>query len=449
MSDESPLLKLPYILPAQAQKHVTHNEALRLLDIIVQLAVISRSETSPPATPTLGDRFIVRAPATGAWAGQATRLAFYGEAGWEFVQPLAGWQAFVRDTGELVAFDGAAWAAAGAPAELPRLGISTSADATNRLAVSSPAILLNHAGDGHQVKVNKASPADTASLLFQTGFSGRAEMGTAGNDDFSVKVSPDGADFFTALRVARASGVVGFPSGVDIDLPVSGTGVQAGAADATANRLLRVGAFGLGAGAIVADASWNTLDVSGLYRSEVSTTTGTPTAAAGWMALHMQADAGNAVQVALRTAADDLRIRRRVAGTWGAWTTVYQQSSLVGTVSQTAGLPTGAVVQRGSNTNGEFTRWADGTQVCWRSGLNVTNASTASGAIFRSSTNATWTFPIAFSAAPAVTADTDNPDCWASLAAAPSATSVQMRAFSGISQATAVPLRVSAVGRWF
>ena len=30
--DETANLKLPYILPSQAQKHVTHNEALALLD---------------------------------------------------------------------------------------------------------------------------------------------------------------------------------------------------------------------------------------------------------------------------------------------------------------------------------------------------------------------------------------------------------------------------------
>jgi hypothetical protein len=330
MSDESPLLKLPYILPAQAQKHVTHNEALRLLDILVQLAVVSRSENGPPATPTPGDRYIVKGPATGAWAGQGTRIAFYGEAGWEFILPQPGWQAYVRDTGEVVAYDGNGWAAAGAPAELPRLGISTGADGTNRLAVSSPAVLFSHAGAGHQVKVNKDGAGDTASLLFQTGFSGRAEMGTAGNDDFSVKVSPNGADFFTALQAARASGVVSFPSGIEIDLPVTGSAVQSGAADATAGRLMRVGAFGLGAGAILSEASWNTLDVSGLYRSGVATTTGTPTAAAGWMVLHMQADAGNAVQLALRGTTDDLRIRRRVAGTWGPWTVVYHQTSIVG-----------------------------------------------------------------------------------------------------------------------
>ncbi|WP_371068358.1 DUF2793 domain-containing protein, partial [Salmonella enterica] len=42
------------ILPAQAQKHVTHNEALRILDIIVQLAVLDRTRSAAPATPAEG-----------------------------------------------------------------------------------------------------------------------------------------------------------------------------------------------------------------------------------------------------------------------------------------------------------------------------------------------------------------------------------------------------------
>ena len=54
MSDTSPILSLPYILPSQAQKHVTHNEALDLLDVVVQAAVVSRGLTSPPSTLTVG-----------------------------------------------------------------------------------------------------------------------------------------------------------------------------------------------------------------------------------------------------------------------------------------------------------------------------------------------------------------------------------------------------------
>ena len=49
MSEQSPVLSMPYIQPAQAQKHVTHNEALRILDAVTQLSVISTELDAPPA----------------------------------------------------------------------------------------------------------------------------------------------------------------------------------------------------------------------------------------------------------------------------------------------------------------------------------------------------------------------------------------------------------------
>ncbi len=212
MSDETTILSLPLILPAQAQKHVTHNEALVALDLIVQLAVINRTLTAPPALPSLGDRHIVAAGATGPWAGQAGKIALFAETGWQFTQALPGWRAHVLAEGQTAVFDGLAWKAlSDGPLSVTRLGVAATADATNRLAVSAPATLLNHAGSGHQLKLNKAAAADTASLLFQTGFSGRAEMGTAGADDFSVKVSADAATWFTALEAEAATGEVTLP----------------------------------------------------------------------------------------------------------------------------------------------------------------------------------------------------------------------------------------------
>ncbi len=92
MPDTSTILSLPLILPAQAQKHVTHNEALRLLDVMVQLAVKSRVLSTPPASPVLGDRYIVPVAASGDWAGQAERIALYESGAWQFFAPLKGWQ---------------------------------------------------------------------------------------------------------------------------------------------------------------------------------------------------------------------------------------------------------------------------------------------------------------------------------------------------------------------
>jgi hypothetical protein len=100
---------------------------------------------------------------------------------------------------------------------VPLLGVNATADATNKLAIASAASLFNHAGAGHQHKINKNSAGDTASLLFQTGFSGRAEFGTAGDDDFHVKVSADGSAWTEAMVIDKDNGRVGIgtnsPSG--------------------------------------------------------------------------------------------------------------------------------------------------------------------------------------------------------------------------------------------
>jgi hypothetical protein len=95
----------------------------------------------------------------------------------------------------------------------PMLGVNATPDATNRLSVNSAAVLLNNVGAGVQVKVNKAAAGDTASFLFQTGFSGRAEIGTTGDNDFHFKVSPDGSTFYEALILAAASGLITLPIG--------------------------------------------------------------------------------------------------------------------------------------------------------------------------------------------------------------------------------------------
>ena len=65
--DDTPNLGLPYIMAAQSQKHVTHNEAIRALDAIVQLSVLDRDLSTPPTTPADGARYIVASSPTGAW----------------------------------------------------------------------------------------------------------------------------------------------------------------------------------------------------------------------------------------------------------------------------------------------------------------------------------------------------------------------------------------------
>jgi microcystin-dependent protein len=92
------------------------------------------------------------------------------------------------------------------------MGVNATANTTNRLSVASPASLFNHDGAGHQLKINKATAGNSASMLFQTGFSGRAEMGITGDDDFHFKVSADGATWNEAIVIDKDTGEVTFPN---------------------------------------------------------------------------------------------------------------------------------------------------------------------------------------------------------------------------------------------
>ena len=81
--------------------------------------------------------------------------------------------------------------------------------------------------------------------------------------------------------------------------------------------------------------------------------------------------------------------------------TAYKPSNLVGIVSQLAGVPTGAVIERGSNANGEYIRWADGTQLCWRMDTVDRSFPFAYGALFRTDI-LTFGFPAEFAFPPVV-----------------------------------------------
>ncbi len=210
--DETANLLLPYILAAQAQKHVTHNEALRKLDTLVQISIVDRDLATPPVSPTDGARYIVAASPTGAWTGHATKIAAWQDGAWAFFAPRTGWLAWIEDEATPVVWNGTAWVAIGSVNPTPLVGVNATADTTNRLAVSSTASLFNHAGAGHQAKINKNAATDTASILFQTGFSGRAEMGTTGSDDYAFKVSPNGTTWHDAILINRTNGAVTFPN---------------------------------------------------------------------------------------------------------------------------------------------------------------------------------------------------------------------------------------------
>lgn len=379
MSEHSPRLDLPYIQPAQAQKHVTVNEAFERLDALTQLVVQAFNAQTPPPIAEPGQIWALGAAPTDAWAAQAGHLAVATPGnGWLFILPETGWRAFGIAENELRIFSAPNWVAAQAP-RADMFGVNTDASAGNRLSVMAPATLLTHEGAGHQLKINKAGVADTASLLFQTNWAGHAEMGLAGANDFAIKVSPYGSAWATALSFDAATGLA------------TGASVQSTPMDTTSGRLMTTGAFGLGQAAGLPNTSFDDATAPGFYAgfagahaspsagdNPFPTQTGEVGVAvvqsgSGWLQL-----AGAQVSGAPR-----LRLRSHDGTSASDWTHVV--------TSANAGAPIadGGVVERTDGANGSVVKYADGTQVCTIKRLQLTQRAP-------SNCHASWSFPAAF-----------------------------------------------------
>ena len=109
----TPKLSLEEIAQSQASKYVTHNNALRDLDVLVQGAAESIGGSTPPGSPSDGDTYIVAQgspSATGDWAGYEGYVAFYKSSAWRFLSPSEGWAFYIKDEDKVYRYDGSTWA---------------------------------------------------------------------------------------------------------------------------------------------------------------------------------------------------------------------------------------------------------------------------------------------------------------------------------------------------
>lgn len=223
--DHSARLGLPYLAAGQMQKHVTLNEALTHLDALLNAAVASRTTAAQPSLPPDGELWILPPGASGPdWGGRAAGTLMRAEGGgWTEVAAPDGLVVLVQDVGEVVVREAGAWtllgARLGAVQDLDRLGVGATADAANPfLARLNNALwtALDAASGGTgdlRLTLNKETSGDVLSLLFQSGWSGRAELGLVGDDDLRLKVSADGSDWREVLTIDRATGRAGFTLG--------------------------------------------------------------------------------------------------------------------------------------------------------------------------------------------------------------------------------------------
>lgn len=220
---KSPHLGLPYLAPAQAQKHVTVNESLAELDGLVHCAVAEMFRNDPPATAGEGDRYLLGAAPNEAWSGEAGQLATWRNGGWAFSAPQPGWRVYdlAGDALHVLNTAGAWTPVGGAGAadiqNATRFGLGTTADAANPFAAKLNAALWTartptEGGTGDLILAcNKSAASRDAGHAFQSGFVTRAIAGLFGSNRFRIAVSPDGVAFHDALSLDDATGIVDQP----------------------------------------------------------------------------------------------------------------------------------------------------------------------------------------------------------------------------------------------
>ena len=109
MSDQTSRLALPLLHAAQAQKEMTHNEALTLIDLLLHGCVAGVAEDTPPANPAVGACWIIGTAPTGAWTGKARQVAGMTDGGWRFVPPREGMTLWWSGSETTVVFRGRSW----------------------------------------------------------------------------------------------------------------------------------------------------------------------------------------------------------------------------------------------------------------------------------------------------------------------------------------------------
>lgn len=175
---ETSRIGLPLVEPAQAQKHVTVNEAFVRLDALTQLTLDGVGGVTPPASPDEGDVHAIGAGASGTWAGQDGQLAVFVNGGWAFLAPRAGWRAWSDADGAEVLFDGVEWVA------------GAGALSANGAGFLHRSVEIDHAvGSGGTSVVFGALPANTivygitGRVLTAIGGATSLDIGVAGSSD--------------------------------------------------------------------------------------------------------------------------------------------------------------------------------------------------------------------------------------------------------------------------
>ncbi len=243
--DMTPRLALPLLQGGQLQKHLSLNQALSRLDLWCQAVAEAADLTRPPHVVETGQVFLLGTPAADSvWAGfQSGDVVVRTDDDWEAITPPEGVRVYVRNEAQIRIFQAGQWVPMGrtlrvlGPVE--RLGVGTDPSEANVVSVKGPSVLLSarapdEGGTGDcRLSLNKSSAQRTGSLIFQSAWSGRAEIGLMGQDDPALKVGADDGQWREVWRADRQTGslwvgaIRGLSAATQADAPVTLAQMQA------------------------------------------------------------------------------------------------------------------------------------------------------------------------------------------------------------------------------
>lgn len=463
----TPNLGLVELTNSQGQ-YLNANETFAILDALVGKVVKDKDLNTPPGSPADGDVYIVGPTPTGLWASQANKITFWSAdaSEWVFITPREGWKFEPVDEDIVYRYSGSAWV------EWSAGGGDWDALATP--AISSGTLTINLADPTwYRVTLNQNVTTITftnfptgkvpvfAIEFVQDGAGGRTVVFPG-----SI-VADDGGSIPQPATAAGAATVYTFSSSDNGTTYKYASGVENGFT-------VSVGAINESPLTTIASAATvnlaastsNTINISG---TTTITSLGTMTSGAtrrlvfqGVLTL-----THNATNLILptganitTTAGDTAEFVSLGSGNWrctayqrangDAVAFAYDRENVLGTVSQSGGVPTGALMEYGSNANGEYWRFASGQQVCR---ANLTQVSVSISAAFQGgfrSSGYTWTFPATFAAVPVVEMTAAQLSGFGVGTAGPATNSITYFWFSPTTQASADRFADAlAIGRWF
>jgi len=232
-------LKLPLIAASQAQKEITHNEALTVLDVLSHLAVLDRDLTAPPGGSSDGDCYLVATGGSGDWAGQDGKIASYADGAWEFFPAVLGMLALIADEGTIAVYTVLGWQDYGALLSEVAVLSRTSSRAESRMCTVEEELTgLSGASVDTSIVIPNRAVVWCVSTRTSTAISGAAS--------YDCGIAGETSKFGGSLGIAEGSnnaGVIGpqaFYSDTAVRLSANGGSFTAGAVTVALHYLLPV-----------------------------------------------------------------------------------------------------------------------------------------------------------------------------------------------------------------